>query len=406
MKVSDRVLNFKESVTLKLNSEVIKLQELGNEVINLTAGQLPFKPDQNFIKNIKQEANFLKSYQYSPVPGFPELKEKIKNWMLKERTVENKNLDLVISNGAKQVISNVLCSLINPGDEIIIIAPYWVSYPAMIELYGGKTIVVNSDFYDGFCPDIELVKKAITPKTKAIIINSPNNPVGTVYKPEWMKDFSEMIEQYPEISLISDEIYKELNYYDPEPSFFYQFNQNLLDRTVIISGISKIMASTGLRIGWALGPKEFIKKVNTLQGQTASGANSLIQLALMQYDFKDVDNFLNPIKDHLRKNANILRDKLREHNLAHKWYQVDGAFYFLLDFKNLPIMEYFITEKNDEDYAEEICRKILSECGVAIVPGTDFGAPNTGRISLVAENQIFEKAIEKILDCISKKKVN
>ena len=406
MKVSERVSNFQESVTLKLNAEVVRMQDAGQKVINLTAGQLPFKPDQEFIKNMKQEANFLKSFQYSPVAGYPELREKIKNWMADERKVVSRNSDVIISSGAKHVISNVLCSLINPGDEVIIIAPFWVSYPAMIELYGGVAKIVKSDFYDHYCPNIDGVKAAITDKTKAIIVNSPNNPVGTVYKPEWMSEFASLLEKHPKINLISDEIYKELNYYDPEPRYFYQENQNLLDRTIIISGISKIMAATGLRIGWALGPKEFIKKVSTLQGQTTSGANSIAQLALLHYNFDLITEYLNPIKDHLRRNANILRDKLRENNLSHKWYQVDGAFYYLLDLKNLPIMDHFMADDENQDFAGEICQKVLVEAGVAMVPGSDFGAPNTARLSLVSDNQVFSEALDKIIECLLKKKVN
>lgn len=406
MKVSERVLNFQESVTLKLNAEVVKMQEQGQKVINLTAGQLPFKPDHDFIKNVKQEANFLKSFQYSPVAGFPELRDKIKSWSSEQRRVSLNDKDVIISSGAKHVISNVLCSLINPGDEVIIIAPYWVSYPAMINLFGGVVKVVNSDFYDHYCPDIDGVKAAITNKTKAIIVNSPNNPVGTVYKNEWMNSFASLMKDHPNINLISDEIYKELNYYDPEPSYFYQSEPELLDRTIIISGISKIMASTGLRIGWAIGPKSFIKKVSTLQGQTTSGASSLVQLALLNYDFSLLDNYLDPIKNHLRKNANTLRDKLRENNLAHKWYQVDGAFYYLLDLRNLPIMDYFKSGDDLGDYAADVCQKILADAGVAMVPGSDFGAPNTARLSLVANNDVFSEAIQKIIECVLKKKVN
>lgn len=406
MKISDRVLNFQESVTLKLNAEVVKLQESGHEVINLTAGQLPFKPDFDFIKNIKQEANFLKSFQYCPVPGFVELRNKIKNWMSTDRHVNFDSMDVIISNGAKHSISNVLCSLINPGDEVIVIAPYWVSYPALIELYGGVTKIAHSDFYDHYCPDVEAVRQLITEKTKAIIVNSPNNPVGTVYKPEWMKNFSKLMQDHPNISLISDEIYRELNFYDPMPTYFYQYDEELLKRTIIISGISKFMASTGLRLGWAVGPKEFIKKVGVLQGQTTSGANSLIQLALLQFDLQKLNDYLSPIKNHLRQNVNILRDKLRDNNLSHKWYQVDGAFYFLLDLKNLPIMDHFVSDEENADYATEICQKILSDCGVALVPGSDFGAPNTARISLVANTDVFAKAVDLIIGCIQKKKVN
>ncbi len=403
MLVSDRISNFSESVTLKLNAKAISLSQEGNKIYNLTAGQLPFRPDSVFTESIKKETNFIKSFQYSPVPGSKDLREKILKWSEKERDLDlASSMDVLISNGAKQVLSTILCSLINPGDEVVIISPYWVSYPPMIKLYGGVVKVVETDFYEHFSPSMDSIREALTSKTKAIIINSPNNPVGHIYDDNWMRDFSQLMQEFPNTIIVSDEIYRELNYYDPGPRYFYQFEKNLLDRTCIVGGISKVMASTGLRIGWCIAPKSFISSMSKLQGHISSGASSLAQQGLLNYDLDRIPEFLSPIKVHLRENSKLLREKLRESDFAHKWYQISGAFYYLIDFSKLPILEKFQSSPDDsKDYASDICDHILTTYGVAMVPGSDFGVKNAARISLVSERDVFSEAIDLILKAIN-----
>ena len=345
--MSNRISDFSESVTLKLNAKANGLIQEGKNIYNLTAGQLPFRPDSIFTDALKKETNFIKSFQYSPVPGMKELREKVLKWSEKERDLDlATSMDVLVSNGAKQVLSTILCSLINPGDEVAIIAPYWVSYPSMIKLYGGGVKVIETDFYEHFAPSMDAIRKSLTLTTKAIIINSPNNPVGHIYNEAWMIEFAKLMEEFPNTVIISDEIYRELNYYDPSPKYFYQFSKNLLDRTLIVGGISKVMAATGLRLGWCLGPKDFISSMSKLQGHTSSGANSLVQQALLNYNFDEIPEFLSPIKIHLRENSKLLREQLRESNLAHKWYQVSGAFYYLIDFTKSPILEQFQKSEN------------------------------------------------------------
>ena len=191
------------------------------------------------------------------------------------------SFDCLISNGAKHSITNVLAGLLNSGDEVVLLAPYWISYPYMINLFGGVPVVVKSNIYDQFTPSVSEIEDKITSKTKAIIINSPNNPTGVFYRDDWMNEFAEMNEKYEHVAIISDEIYYKLNYYDPNPTYFYQKKPDLLERTIIIDGISKVLSSTGLRIGYTIAQKDFIKDLTKLQGQTASGANSLIQKALL-----------------------------------------------------------------------------------------------------------------------------
>lgn len=400
MKLSSRVETISESVTLKLNAKAIELAESGRLIYNLTAGQLPFRPYSGMVKSIVADTEELKSFQYAPVPGFPELRKKFLDKIEITRQVNlPEDFDCVISNGGKHSIFNILAALINPGDEVVLIAPYWVSYPEMIKLLGGTAKVVKTSMFDNFHPSMEALNEAITDKTRAIIINSPSNPSGTQYSGEWMQNFGAFMKDYPEIGIISDEIYFDLNYYDPAPTFFYQSHPELLPRTIICDGISKSLACTGLRIGYFVASKEITKAVTRFQGHTTSGANSLIQKALIDMDFDQIDNYLKPIKSHLRDNSEVLKETLRKSNLSHLWYQSVSAFYFLLDFSRAPVMEKFRKDENDtNDYAADICQDLLENFGVATVPSTDFGLPNSARISLVLEKEPFSKAMGKLVE--------
>lgn len=398
MKLSSRVRDINESVTLKLNAKAVALAEEGKEIYNLTAGQLPFRPMPEFTNLLRTELDFLKSYQYAPVPGFPELRKKIKQRLETSRDIKlPENFDCVVGNGAKHAIANVLGCLLEQGDEAILLAPYWVSYPEMVKFCRGNPIVVSSSSFDQFEPSLDDLEAAINERSKVVIINSPNNPAGIHYSEAWMKAFAEVMKRHPHVAIISDEIYYELSYFDPKPTFFYQYAPELLERTVIVDGISKTFASTGLRIGWCVCPKELAAAVSKLQGQTTSGANSLVQRALMGFDLSQVEAYLEPIKRHLRDNSETLREALREQKLSHAWYQSTSAFYFLADFSQAPIMQKFKKSDDDQtDYSFEICEALLNEFGVAMVPGQAFGMPNTARLSLVMEKEPFKIACEKL----------
>lgn len=399
MKLSSRVQNISESITLKLNAKATALADSGVQVYNLTAGQLPFRPTSEFVGHIREELDFLKSFQYSPVPGFPELRKKILAHIEKTRAVElGDDFDCAVSNGGKHAITNVMGCLIDPGDEVITLAPYWVSYPEIIKFCQGENIVVESSFYDAYMPSVKKIEEKISSKTKMIIVNSPNNPSGVAYTKDWMKEFGEMLLRHPNVVVLSDEIYYQLYYYDPKPTLFYQEFPELLSRTIIVDGISKTLASTGLRIGFTLGPKELIGAIKKLQGQTSSGASSLVQRALMQFDFEKIEEFLAPIKNHLRSNAQTVCDKLREANLFNAWYQTQGAFYYFLDFSRAPCFERLKKEHPElEDKSALICEELLDKYQVAVVPGQAFGVPNTARLSLVSPHDQFDQAMEQIV---------
>jgi aspartate aminotransferase len=392
------VKGIQDSITMKLNEKSLLLSEEGKVLYNLSGGQLPIKPSVEFIEKIHHQLNFLKSYQYSPSGGFPALRKKLLTYFTSSRRIPEElfetNSDVIVSNGSKHSIYNALGSLIDPEDEVILLAPYWVSYPEMIKFWGGVPVVVKSNVYDAFVPAIDDIRKSISPLTKVIIVNSPNNPSGVHYSETWMREFASLLQDYPDLIVISDEVYSDLSYFDPKPSYFYQFDHSLLKRTVVVQAISKTLAATGLRLGWVIAPIEITTAMSSIQGQTTSGANSLIQRSLIDFDFSHIEGFLTPVKNHLRMNAEIVREKFREANIGHCWYQSTSAFYFMIDFSRTPMFKRF---EDSKDYSYLIADELLEKEGIILVPGTDFGIPNTARISLVIEEVPFREAVTKII---------
>lgn len=398
MHLSSRVKGVNESITLQLNEKAQELSESGKVIYNLSAGQLPAKPPQEFIEKLQQQLNFLRSYQYSPVVGMPELRKKILAQHVQERKLAPAdNLDVILSNGSKQAIYMALGALIDPGDEVILLAPYWVSYPEMIKFWGGVPLTVRSNVFDAYGPTLEDIARSITPRTKAIIVNSPNNPAGIHYPANWMRDFAELLKQHPDVWILSDEVYADLAYFDPQPSWFYQHAAELRSRTIVFNGISKSLASTGLRLGWAIAPSNVVQAMGRIQGQATSGPSALIQRALLEFDFSLIPRYLEPIKGHLRRSADIVRGKLRETDLHNVWYQSHSAFYFMLDFSRTPVFARFNKDGNQKDHSKEICQELLEKYGVAIVPGGDFGLPNSARISLTMEEVPFQEALNRLV---------
>ena len=398
MLLSSRVKGISDSITMKLNEKAIGLTEEGKVIYNLSGGQLPIKPLQEFIEKIHHQLNFLKSYQYSPVMGFPGLRKKLIKHFSETRDVSPEFLengwDAILSNGSKHSLYNAIGAVVDPGEEVILLAPYWVSYPEMIKFWGGVPKVVKSNVYDSFVPAIEDIRRIMSPKTKMIIVNSPNNPAGIHYSDSWMKEFALFLKDHPNLVVISDEVYSDLTYFDPRPTYFYQYDKTLLERTIIVEAISKSLASTGLRLGYAIAPSEIVQAMSRIQGQTTSGPNSLIQRALMDFDFKYIDSFLTPVRMHIRQNAATVREKFREGNLSHCWYQSTSAFYFMIDFSRTPMFQRF---EADKDHSLAIADELLQNEGITVVPGTDFGLPNSARIALVIEEVPFQEAMTKIV---------
>lgn len=405
--LSHRAEKFIGSITLEMNEKIHQLKKMGRDVFNLTSGQLPFRPEANFIQSLQGQLSFLSSYQYAPVQGVVELQEKFRQQFLDSRFSQWSKTEsdefcfkhsLVISNGSKHSLHNLFATLFDEGDEVILFSPYWVSFPEMIKFWGAIPKIVDSYHYDGFSPDLEQVKEILhNQKIKAIIVNSPNNPTGVHYSEMWMKQFAQMMKNFPEVLIICDEIYEQLYYYDPAPTYFYQYAPELLSQTIIINGISKSLASTGLRIGTALGPNEIIDAMVRFQSQSTSGANSLVQNALKDYDERLLRPYLHEIRLQLRRNAEILKDVLREFDLATCWYQTTSAYYYIIDFMRTPYFKKkYPNLSRQDDRAEEICLILLDQEEVALIPGSNFGAPNCARLSFTLDPELFEQACKKV----------
>lgn len=403
MLLSSRVKGIHDSITMKLNEKAIQLMEEGKVIYNLSGGQLPIKPSPEFIDKIHHQLNFLKSYQYSPSAGFPQLRKKLLKHFVDQRKLSpdmfEHEWDVILSNGSKHTLYNALGALIDPGDEVVLLAPYWVSYPEMVKFWGGIPTVVKSNVFDAFVPAIEDIRKVMTPRTKVLILNSPNNPSGVHYSEAWMREFADFMRSYPDLIVLSDEVYSDVSYFDPKPTYFYQQDTELVKRTVIVHAISKTLAGTGLRLGWAIAPSAVVNAMSRIQGQTTSGPSALIQRALMDFDFHYIEQFLTPVKNHIRTNAATLREKFREANLGHCWYQSTSAFYFMIDFSRTPMFQRFAS---DEDHSYLITDELLEQEGITVVPGSDFGIPNTARISLVIEEVPFQEAITKIVKYLAR----
>jgi aspartate aminotransferase len=408
MLLSSRVKESNTSITLKVNEKINKLTASGRHIYNMTSGQLNVKPSIEFIESISKQLNFSKSYQYSPNSGMKKLREKFMNQVedkrgIKFNTEESETeFECIISNGSKHSLYNVFGALLNPGDEVIILTPYWVSYPEIVKFWGGTPIVVKSHAFDAYTPPIDEIEKVISARTKAIILNSPNNPAGIHYPDDWMKEFAGFVKKHKDLLVISDEVYSELSYFDPKPSYFYQYAPETLKQTIIINSISKSFASTGLRIGYCIADAKLTKAMAKIQSQTTSGPNSLIQRALIDFDFGAHDKYFDPIKEQLRVSAQFLRKSFREVKLDHCFYQTTSSFYYLLDFSRMPIYEKFKDDQGS-DFSTQIVEDILENIGVALVPGSAFGYPNSARMSLTLEELPFQEAIKKLSEYLSMK---
>ncbi len=402
MKLSKKALGAKKSITMEVNEKFRAMVNEGKSVYNLCSGQLRFRPTPDFVQSMISQMNYLASFQYPSVQGNQKLRKKIIDHYSNKRNLsfEDSGFEVIVSNGSKHSLYNALGAILDPDDEVILLCPYWVSYPEMIQFWGAKPVIVDTYLYDSFSPSISRIEEAITDNTKAIIINSPNNPGGIFYNNDWMKIFSEMISKYDDIYIVSDEIYDDIYYYDPGPTYFYEKKPSLLNRTIITNGISKSFSATGLRLGYCLAQKEVVDAMTRIQSQTTSGTNSLIQRSVADFNFDHLKDFHSEIKQNLRELSTGLREEFRKANLSHCWYQTNSAFYFMLDFSRTELYNK-VSEGKEGDFSNEICELILEKTSVALVPGSSFGLKNSARLSLVLERIPFNKALSRLCEYLN-----
>ena len=386
--LTDKVNNLAASATLTMAAKARELRSKGVDVIGLSLGEPDFNIPE-FIKDAAVKAINDNYNSYTPVDGYVDLKKAISRKFSRDNNLNYSASQIVVSTGAKQSIANVIEAMINPGDEVILLAPFWVSYSAMIEICGGIPVIVKSDITSNFKVTASKIKDSITSKTKMIIVNSPNNPSGSVYNEHELRQIGKMLMNYPKIFILSDEIYEHINY--GVKHFSFASIPQLYDRTITVNGVAKAFAMTGWRIGYLGAPEWLAKACTKLQGQSTSGANCIAQKATIAA----LDANVNQIKymiDEFRERRELIIDLLSEIE-GFKLNNPDGAFYIF------PDISYFFGKtingfeiKNSTDFS----LFILEKAHVATVTGEAFGSPNNIRISYAASRENIKKAVDRI----------
>ncbi len=397
--LSDRINMLSESETLAMTRKSRELRAKGYDVINLSIGEPDFNTPE-FIKDAAKAAIDQNRTHYPPVPGYPELREAICEKLKRDNGLDYAPEQIVVSGGAKHSIANVMLCLVNKGDEVIVPAPYWVSYKEIIKLAEGIPVVVEATLDNDFKITAEQIKAAITPKTKMLIYSSPCNPTGSVYTKEELKAIAEVIAAHPGIYIISDEIYELIRFEGTHESIA-QFDF-IKDRVITINGVSKGFAMTGWRVGYMAAPLEIAKACDKLQGQVTSATCSISQYASIEAMKTDpaTNKEIRRMVETFRERRDLVFGLLEEipgfRNNVPK-----GAFYF---FPN--VSEYYGKKFGDQEInnSTDLCMYLLNHAHVALVPGDAFGNPDCIRISYAASKKLLITAITRISEALSELK--
>jgi aspartate aminotransferase len=392
--VSDRLAKLSASATIAMNQKSKDLQAQGIDVINLSVGE----PDFNMPDHIKAAAKKAIDDNYSfypPVAGYPALRNAIVDKLKKQNGLDYTADQITVSNGAKHSIVNVLLCIINEGDEVIIPAPYWVSYAEQVKISEGTNVILDTVIEDDFKVTPEQVKNAITPKTRAIMLCSPSNPTGSVYSKDELEAIADVLAQHERIIIISDEIYEHINYIGKHESIA-QFS-NVKDRVVLVNGVSKAYAMTGWRLGYIAAPLWIAKAVTKLQGQFTSGATAVAQIASITALTGDQ----GPTQE-MNKAFKRRRDLVLGHLEGIDGVKCsipEGAFYVFPD-----MSQYFGKSVEGQEIKDsgDLCMYLLESGHIATVPGSAFGAPDCIRISFANSDENLEEAMKRLKNALAK----
>lgn len=383
--LSDRIQGIAPSPTLAIDAKTKELVAQGLDIVNLSVGEpdfgTPEAAGQAAIEAIK--AGFTK---YTPVPGINDLRKAIARKLKEENGLAYEMDEIIVSNGAKHSLYNAFVAICNPGDEVIIPAPYWVSYPEMVRLTGAEPVIITTDESTGFKITPELLKQAITPKTKALLLNSPSNPTGAVYTPEELKALADVIEQH-EFYVLSDEIYEKM-VYGVEQKSIASVSDAMKKRTLVVNGFSKAFAMTGWRVGYIAADRALVKAMTSFQSQTTSNPSSISQKAAV----KALESFDPQAIEAFRKRLDYIMKRLDAMPLIN-CIRPQGAFYVFPNVSEIIGRSY---EGTEIDSASTFASLLLEKANIALVPGEGFGAPNNIRISYAVSDDNLAKAMDRL----------
>lgn len=383
-----------ESATLAMAAKAREFKENGIDVISLSLGEPDFKTPKHIQEGAKAAIDENKYFAYPPVNGYLDLRKAICDKFQKENNLEYTPDQIVVSNGAKQSIINVMLSLINPGDEVIVFSPYWVSYTAAIELAEGTPVLIKGSIEDDFKATAQQLKDAITPKTKAIIFSSPCNPTGSVFTKEELEKIAEVVLAHEGLMVMSDEIYEHINYSGAHASIGAV--PGMIDRTITINGMAKGFAMTGWRVGYIGAPTWVAKACNKIQGQLTSANCSIAQRATLTALTTDLGPTQEMTKEY-RRRRDLVHGLLNEVP-GFKTNMPAGAFYFFPDVSSYFGKSNGETTIND---ASDLCLYLLDKAHVSLVTGAAFGDPNCIRLSYAASEENLREAIKRITAALS-----
>lgn len=384
---ADRVRSFRPSATLAVSARSAELKAEGRDIISLGQGEPDFDTPEH-IKAAAREAIDSGDTNYTGVDGTPVLREAICRKFARQNGLEYASSQIVVSNGAKHSLINVLLALVGPGDEVIVPAPYWVSYPDMIKLAQGVPVIIRAGIETGFKITPEQLEAAITPQTRLLILNSPSNPTGVCYSRADWEQLGEVLRRHPRIAVASDDIY-ELIHWDEEPFCnIVMACPDLYERSVLINGVSKGYAMTGWRIGYSAAAPEITGAMKKIQGQMTSNASSISQAAAVAALDGDHACVLDMV-DVFKRRHDFVVERLNRANGVH-CLEAQGAFYAFPNVRGA--IEALDGIDNDLDLATHL----IEECGVALVPGTAFGAPGYLRLSFATSMEELEQAMDRL----------
>ena len=385
MTLSIRAKSIKPSATLAITSKAKAMKARGEDVVSLSAGEPDFDTPEH-IKEAAKEAIDQGFTKYTPASGIDELKEAVVMAYKRDKGLEYKKENILISCGGKHALYNILQAIVDQGDEVIIPAPYWVSYPPMVVLAGGKPVIVETKKENGFKLLPEELERSITGKTKAVILNYPSNPAGTFYSKNDLEGLCQVLKKYPNVYIISDEIYGRLVYDGETFVSIASLDEEIKERTFVVDGVSKTYAMTGWRIGYVAGPQDIIKAMSNIQSQSTSNPTSIAQKAALAALTGPQD-----VVEERRRIFEERRNRFVELLKGIEGVEVivpKGAFYVFPSFKAI------LQNRGLKSF--EFSERLLDEFKVATVPGVEFGCEYHVRLSFAASMEDLEKGAERI----------
>jgi len=387
--LSKRINAIEESATLAMAAKAREYKNRGIDVINLSLGEPDFKTPQHICDAAKQAIDNGNYFSYPPVAGYQDLREALATKYHQENKVPYKAENIVVSNGAKQSIANVMLALLNPGDEVIVFAPYWVSYDALVRLTEATPVIIKGTLENDFKVTAEQVEKAITPKTKAIIFSSPCNPTGSVFSRKELEAIAAVVLKHPNLLVIADEIYEHINFAGDQTSMASL--PGMFDRTITVNGFAKGFAMTGWRVGYIAAPKWIADGSNKVQGQITSANCSISQRGALAAITGDLEPTHKMVKEY-HKRRDIVYNLLKEIPGVKANYP-QGAFYFF------PDVSYYFGKKDGNTViknGDDFCFFMLDKGHVSLVPGGAFGEENCVRLSYAASEKDLYEAMDRM----------